>query len=88
MERASAREKSFLFNSESSLLCLRQKHLLTEKVIYFLFLCNFQNGYPSRRRSLVDDARFEAQVVKQNKQANLEEARQQTNGMISMVFRA
>lgn len=39
-----------------------------------------QNGYPSRRRSLVDDARFESLVVKQNKQTVLEEARQKTNG--------
>ncbi|KAK6627622.1 hypothetical protein RUM44_010100 [Polyplax serrata] len=48
-------------------------------------MCNifFQNGYPSRRRSLVDDARFEAIVVKQNKQAVLEEARQKTNGECS-----
>ncbi|XP_017492009.1 PREDICTED: tyrosine 3-monooxygenase, partial [Rhagoletis zephyria] len=37
------------------------------------------NGYPSRRRSLVDDARFESLVVKQNKQTVLEEARQKTN---------
>lgn len=41
---------------------------------------SFQNGYPSRRRSLVDDARFEAHVVKQNRQAVLEETRQKTNG--------
>lgn len=40
---------------------------------------SIENGYPSRRRSLVDDARFEAQVVKQNKQAVLEEARHKTN---------
>lgn len=39
-----------------------------------------QNGYPSRRRSLVDDARFESAVVKQTKQAVLEEARLQANG--------
>ncbi|KAL0279848.1 UNVERIFIED_CONTAM: hypothetical protein PYX00_001321 [Menopon gallinae] len=38
-----------------------------------------ENGYPSRRRSLVDDARFEAHVVKQNRQAVLEETRQKTN---------
>lgn len=40
----------------------------------------FQNGYPSRRRSLVDDARFESAVVKQTKQAVLEEARLKANG--------
>lgn len=40
----------------------------------------FQNGYPSRRRSLVDDARFETLVVKQTKQSVLEEARARANG--------
>lgn len=40
----------------------------------------FQNGYPARRRSLVDDARFETIVVKQTKQSVLEEARQLANG--------
>lgn len=40
----------------------------------------FQNGYPSRRRSLVDDARFETIVVKQNKQCVLEEAREKAHG--------
>lgn len=40
----------------------------------------FQNGYPARRRSLVDDARFETLVVKQTKQSVLEEARQRANG--------
>lgn len=39
-----------------------------------------QNGYPSRRRSLVDDARFETIVVKQTKQSVLEEAREKANG--------
>lgn len=39
-----------------------------------------QNGYPSRRRSLVDDARFESAVVKQTKQVVLEEARLKANG--------
>lgn len=39
-----------------------------------------QNGYPSRRRSLVDDARFETIVVKQTKQTVLEEAREKANG--------
>ncbi|CAH2244981.1 jg14573, partial [Pararge aegeria aegeria] len=37
------------------------------------------NGYPSRRRSLVDDARFETLVVKQTKQSVLEEARARAN---------
>jgi hypothetical protein len=42
--------------------------------------CCFQNGYPARRRSLVDDARFETLMVKQTKQCVLEEARQRSNG--------
>lgn len=44
------------------------------------FLHCSQNGYPSRRRSLVDDARFETIVVKQTKQSVLEEAREKANG--------
>ncbi|XP_065208107.1 tyrosine 3-monooxygenase [Planococcus citri] len=40
---------------------------------------SIENGYPARRRSLVDDARFESQVVKQTKQSKLEEARQRAN---------
>ncbi|XP_023172384.1 tyrosine 3-monooxygenase [Drosophila hydei] len=40
---------------------------------------SIENGYPSRRRSLVDDARFESLVVKQNKQTVLEEARNKAN---------
>lgn len=39
-----------------------------------------QNGYPSRRRSLVDDARFETMVIEQTRQTVLEEARQLANG--------
>ncbi|XP_043525672.1 tyrosine 3-monooxygenase isoform X1 [Frieseomelitta varia] len=41
---------------------------------------SIENGYPARRRSLVDDARFETLVVKQTKQSVLEEARQRANG--------
>lgn len=40
---------------------------------------SIENGYPSRRRSLVDDARFETLVVKQTKQSVLEEARSKAN---------
>ncbi|CAG9782129.1 unnamed protein product [Diatraea saccharalis] len=40
---------------------------------------SIENGYPSRRRSLVDDARFETLVVKQTKQSVLEEARARAN---------
>lgn len=39
----------------------------------------YANGYPSRRRSLVDDARFETIVVKQTKQTVLDEARTKAN---------
>lgn len=45
-----------------------------------------QNGYPSRRRSLVDDARFETIVVKQTKQSVLEEAREKANGKLQFLF--
>jgi hypothetical protein len=51
-------------------------------IIYF----TLQNGYPSRRRSLVDDARFETAVVKQTKQVVLEEARLKANGECCMNF--
>ncbi|XP_049295062.1 tyrosine 3-monooxygenase isoform X1 [Anopheles funestus] len=44
----------------------------------FLEECD-ENGYPSRRRSLVDDARFETIVVKQTKQTVLDEARAKAN---------
>ncbi|XP_055603410.1 tyrosine 3-monooxygenase isoform X2 [Uranotaenia lowii] len=40
---------------------------------------SIENGYPSRRRSLVDDARFETIVVKQTKQTVLDEARALAN---------
>lgn len=50
--------------------------------ILTVFVFFFQNGYPARRRSLVDDARFETLVVKQTKQSVLEEARQRANGKI------
>lgn len=51
-------------------------------------LSPFQNGYPSRRRSLVDDARFESAVVKQTKQAVLDEARLKANGECQCQFQA
>ncbi|CAK9803520.1 Tyrosine 3-monooxygenase [Anthophora plagiata] len=44
---------------------------------------SIENGYPARRRSLVDDARFETLVVKQTKQSVLEEARQRANDSTS-----
>ena len=43
---------------------------------------SIENGYPARRRSLVDDARFETLVVKQTKQSVLEEARHRANDSI------
>lgn len=44
---------------------------------------SIENGYPARRRSLVDDARFETLMVKQTKQCVLEEARQRSNDVPS-----
>lgn len=49
-------------------------------ILFSLFTNNQQNGYPSRRRSLVDDARFETLMVKQTKESVLEEAREKANG--------
>lgn len=40
---------------------------------------SIENGYPSRRRSLVDDARFESLMVKQTKQTVMAEARNKAN---------
>lgn len=42
---------------------------------------SIENGYPSRRRSLVDDARFETIMVKQTKESVLEEAREKANDL-------
>lgn len=53
---------------------------------YYLIYLKKQNGYPSRRRSLVDDARFESSVVKQTKQNILDEARVKSNGELLCVF--
>ncbi|XP_050095586.1 tyrosine 3-monooxygenase isoform X2 [Anopheles aquasalis] len=59
-------------------------HTSPSKVIPFQMIQIFleecdENGYPSRRRSLVDDARFETIVVKQTKQTVLDEARAKAN---------
>lgn len=59
---------------------LVKKNLLKTKKLNFLL----QNGYPARRRSLVDDARFETLVVKQTKQTVLDEARLRANGKSSI----
>ncbi|XP_076271620.1 tyrosine hydroxylase ple isoform X1 [Rhynchophorus ferrugineus] len=48
---------------------------------------SIENGYPARRRSLVDDARFETLVVKQTKQSVLDEARQRANGKALLMFK-
>uniref|UniRef100_A0A182LW11 Tyrosine 3-monooxygenase n=1 Tax=Anopheles culicifacies TaxID=139723 RepID=A0A182LW11_9DIPT len=54
--------------------------MINKQLIYLLTSrYSFQNGYPSRRRSLVDDARFETIVVKQTKQTVLDEARAKAN---------
>lgn len=47
-------------------------------------LINFsfpQNGYPARRRSLVDDAKFESTIKKQQKQTWIEEAKRLSCGV-------
>lgn len=54
-------------------------HTSPQKVIQIWIEENEENGYPSRRRSLVDDARFETIVVKQTKQTVLDEARAMAN---------
>lgn len=53
---------------------------VNQHIYWCVSLSLFQNGYPSRRRSLVDDARFESSLVKQTKQAVLDEARLKANG--------
>lgn len=55
-------------------------------MLNFHYHFQLQNGYPSRRRSLVDDARFESNVVKQTKQTVLEEARLKANGEFFICF--
>lgn len=68
------------FPSDSSTsFWFRQKVAIRVKKFSF----PFQNGYPARRRSLVDDARFETLVVKQTKQTVLDEARQRANGKLT-----
>ncbi|EDS40423.1 conserved hypothetical protein [Culex quinquefasciatus] len=47
---------------------------------------SIENGYPSRRRSLVDDARFETIVVKQTKQTVLDEARVKANAVDDLPY--
>ncbi|XP_058833547.1 tyrosine 3-monooxygenase isoform X3 [Topomyia yanbarensis] len=54
-------------------------HILPQAVVQIFIEEVDENGYPSRRRSLVDDARFETIVVKQTKQTVLDEARTKAN---------
>lgn len=60
---------------KEAISCLPPAKDKSSEVLFY-----FQNGYPARRRSLVDDARFETLVVKQTKQSVLDEARQRANG--------
>ncbi|KAH1008589.1 hypothetical protein HUJ05_009133 [Dendroctonus ponderosae] len=70
-------------------LSLRKLHLTTPAAVLSsshsltfrkaIFQPQISNGYPARRRSLVDDARFETLVVKQTKQTVLDEARLRAN---------
>lgn len=59
--------------------------LILKYFVHKSFSILLQNGYPSRRRSLVDDARFETIVVKQTKQSVLEEAREKANGKSLLI---
>lgn len=66
-------------NLLSVLKTIFKMHTEPQQVIQILLNCEEKNGYPSRRRSLVDDARFETIVVKQTKQTVLDEARVKAN---------
>lgn len=71
----------FVFYQKSSQKCSYKILFHENSFLNSIFVCiNLQNGYPSRRRSLVDDARFESSVVKQTKQNILDEARVKANG--------
>ncbi len=48
----------------------------TEHLVTFMF----QNGYPSQKRSLVEDAKFETRVHQETKKTWLEAVRQQSEG--------
>lgn len=68
----------------SVLKTIFKMHTEPQQVIQILLDCEEENGYPSRRRSLVDDARFETIVVKQTKQTVLDEARVKANDSDSL----
>lgn len=71
-------------NLLSVLKTIFKMHTEPQQVIQILLNCEEENGYPSRRRSLVDDARFETIVVKQTKQTVLDEARVKANDSDSL----
>lgn len=71
-------------NLFSVLKTIFKMHSEPQQVIQIFLDCEDENGYPSRRRSLVDDARFETIVVKQTKQTVLDEARVQANDSDSL----
>lgn len=71
-------------NLFSVLKTIFKMHTAPQQVIQILLDCEEENGYPSRRRSLVDDARFETIVVKQTKQTVLDEARVKANDSDSL----
>lgn len=71
-------------NLFSALKTIFKMHTEPQQVIQILLNCEEENGYPSRRRSLVDDARFETIVVKQTKQTVLDEARVKANDSDSL----
>lgn len=71
-------------NLFSVLKTIFKMHTEPQQVIQILLNCEEENGYPSRRRSLVDDARFETIVVKQTKQTVLDEARVKANDSDSL----
>lgn len=71
----------FCLHFEAVFLWYLKQFFALALISLLLFYQIKQNGYPSRRRSLVDDARFETQVVKQTKETVLEEAREKANGM-------
>ena len=46
----------------------------------------FQNGYPARRRSLVDDAKFETSVNRESRQEWLSHIRQSLDGTYELTL--
>lgn len=71
-------------NLFSALKTIFKMNTSPQQVMQILLNSEEENGYPSRRRSLVDDARFETIVVKQTKQTVLDEARVKANDSDSL----